>query len=102
MIGRFVEQNDRGVMDRNPRQTEFRLFAAAQRIDRIGQADMRQSPMVEGGAAAGFDVPIVGQNVVTAGIGAAAAGWRGAHPSLSATPKTQAAEMPAATSCWGT
>lgn len=34
---------------------------------------VRQSPVVEGGAAAGFDVPIVGQNVVTAGIGAAAA-----------------------------
>ena len=29
--------------------------------------------MIEGGAAAGFDVPIVGQNVVTAGIGSAAA-----------------------------
>lgn len=39
----------------------------------VGQADMRQSPMIEGGAAAGFDVPIVGQNVVTAGIGSAAA-----------------------------
>lgn len=73
VIGRFVEQNDRGVMDRNPRQTEFRPLAAAQRIDRVGQADVRQSPVVEGGAAAGFDVPIVGQNVVTAGIGAAAA-----------------------------
>ena len=60
-------------MDRNPRQTEFRPLAAAQRIDRVGQADVRQSPVVEGGAAAGFDVPIVGQNVVTAGIGAAAA-----------------------------
>ena len=73
VIGRFVEQNDGGVMDRNPRQTEFRPLAAAQRIDRVGQADVRQSPVVEGGAAAGFDVPIVGQNVVTAGIGAAAA-----------------------------
>lgn len=88
-------------MDRNPRQTEFRPLAAAQRIDRVGQADMRQSPMTEGGAAAGFDVPIVGQNVVTAGIGSAAAIARSAS-SLSATPKTQAAEMPAAASCWGT
>lgn len=60
-------------MDRNPRKTEFRPLAAAQRIDRVGQADMRQSPMVEGGAAAGFDVPVIGQNVVTAGIGSAAA-----------------------------
>jgi len=60
-------------MDRNPRKTEFRPLAAAQCIDRVGQADMRQSPMIESGAAAGFDVPVIGQNVVTAGIGSATA-----------------------------
>ena len=73
MIGRFVEQDDRRTVDRNSGQKEFRFLAAAQRIDRSRQIHIGQSPRTERSPAAGFNLPVIGQNIIMHTVAAAVA-----------------------------
>ena len=62
MIGRFVHQDNFGRMYLYARQIYFCLFATTQRIHRLVQPDMLQSPKRKSGQASFFDIPVIIQN----------------------------------------
>ena len=71
VVGRLVEQDDRGRVDGDPGKQQAGFLAAAQRIDRGIQPHVRQPPPVKRRTAAGFDLPVVGEDVVAGRIGTA-------------------------------
>ena len=62
MIGRFVHQDNFGGMYLYARQIYFCLFATTQRIHRLVQPDVLQSPKRKSGQASFFDIPVIIQN----------------------------------------
>ena len=59
------------TVDGNPGKQQAGFLAAAQRIDRGIQPHVRQPPPVKRRTAAGFDLPVVGEDVVAGRIGTA-------------------------------
>ena len=68
-----------GLWTEIPARQSFCPLAAAQRIDRVGQADVRQSPVVEGGAAGGLRRPNRRPECRNSGDRRCRRRWRGAH-----------------------
>lgn len=71
VVSRFVEQDNRRAVDGDPGKQQAGFLAAAQRIDRGIQPHVRQPPPVKRRTAAGFDLPVVGEDVVAGRIGTA-------------------------------